>query len=81
MTLVQSYRCRACGFGFGPIGVRLYVPAQPQVFRYCRDCSRGQALIVRDPSQPLECVHCKSTRLEDVQGQCPLCASSDVGWE
>jgi hypothetical protein len=81
MTILQSYRCRACHFGFGPIAVQPFVPSRPQVFRYCTDCKTGQSLIVTDASQPLSCVHCRSTKLLDVQRQCPVCASSNVGWE
>lgn len=80
MTLVQSYRCNACGWGFGPIGVQPYQPSRPQVFRYCRDCKQGQAIVLHDPSKPAACVHCASTNLHDVQGSCPICASTDVGW-
>ncbi len=79
MTIVQSYHCRDCGYGFGPIGVRPYVPTRPQVFRYCRQCKQGQAL-VREPGTELACVHCHSTDLVDVQGKCPVCSSPNVGW-
>lgn len=81
MTIVQTYHCKSCDYRFGPIGVQPFMPARPQVFRYCHDCSRGQALIVQDESKPLECVHCRSTRLSDVQEKCPVCGSKDVGWE
>ena len=81
MTLVQSYRCKSCNFSFGPIGVGPYMPARPQVFRYCQDCAKGQSLVIQDRDKPLACVHCGSTRLEDVQSKCPVCGSKDVGWE
>lgn len=81
MTLIQTYHCQSCDFRFGPIGVRPFMASRPQVFRYCRDCQQGQSLIVEDPSKPLACVHCRSTRLVDVQGQCPVCSSKDVRWQ
>ncbi|MBE7482269.1 MAG: hypothetical protein HS104_20105 [Polyangiaceae bacterium] len=81
MTLRQSYRCRGCGFGFGPIGVGPLSPSRRQVFRYCRACCTGQALFVTDPGQVLGCVHCRSGELVDVQSSCPLCGSAEVGWE
>ncbi len=81
MTVVQSYHCKACDFRFGPIGVGPYMPSRRQVFRYCRACRSGQTLFVTDPDQTLACVHCRSTDLVDVQGRCPVCGSSEVGWE
>jgi hypothetical protein len=81
MTLVQSYCCKGCDFRFGPIGVVPYVRDRPQVFRYCRDCQQAQSLIVQPGAEPLACVRCGSTRLDDVQGQCPVCGSRDVTWE
>lgn len=81
MTLVQRYRCKSCDFRFGPVGVRPYEPERPQVFRFCRDCSKAQSLVLLDRTQPAQCVHCGSTRLEDLQKKCPICASPDVGWE
>lgn len=80
MTIAQSYRCNGCNYGFGPIGVQPYDPERPQVFRYCRDCSTGQSLVIVDRTQPLACAHCSSTNLVDVQSQCPVCGGKDVGW-
>jgi predicted Zn-ribbon and HTH transcriptional regulator len=80
MTLVQSYHCKQCNYGFGPIGVGPYMPERPQVFRYCRGCSNGQTLLIEDRAQPLACAHCGSDDLVDVQGKCPVCGSADVEW-
>lgn len=80
MTLVQSYHCKSCNYSFGPIGVGPYMRQRPQVFRYCRACRQGQTLI-QHPDTPLQCAHCQSTNLDDVQGKCPICGSKDVFWE
>jgi hypothetical protein len=80
ISLVQFYRCNGCNFGFGPIGVGPYVPERPQLFLYCRDCKQGQTL-VRQGDEPLACVHCKSTNLDDVQKKCPVCGSKDFHWQ
>jgi hypothetical protein len=53
---------------------------RPQVFRYCRDCRQGQTLIAA-PGTLLKCAHCQSPQLVDVQRECPVCGSKDVGWE
>ena len=79
MTIVQSFCCKDCGYRFGPVGIGPYVRERPQVFRFCRACSRGQTMI-HEPGTQLRCVHCQSPDLVDLQGKCPLCSSANVGW-
>lgn len=79
MSLPQTLRCRACGWSWGPVGVRPWSPDPPQqVFLLCLDCRAPQSQL-RMPGEPLRCGHCGSARVEPLR-RCARCDAPDPAW-
>ena len=80
MSTPMTFRCPACGFSFGPVGVIPFVPDAPeqQLFLFCTSCKAPQ---VRMGHSALE-MACNKCGEESLVGlvKCPGCDGDKADW-
>ena len=83
MTEVVTYKCKACGASFGPMGMHGYAAREgtgelPVVCRVCKDMFVGR-FIDGNMSNP-NCPKCKG-QLTLFDGKCPACGEQSMIFE
>ena len=82
MSSPMTLRCRACGWSWGPVGVRPAVPGGPaQLFLACSACAKPQSRTVEPGHDPasLTCTACGAGALRPLN-RCPGCDSDSLSW-
>jgi hypothetical protein len=81
MTLVQMFRCRACGWTWGPFGTHGFHPASKsgELIGKCSKCSILAVARVKNGAFESGCHQC-GTAYEGHDGSCPKCSSRDCGF-
>ncbi len=80
MSFVSFFRCPACGFSFGPVGVAPYIPDAEvhQLFLFCEACRQPQVQNAAT-AVDLPCSKCGEKKLVGLSN-CPDCGSADTHW-
>jgi len=83
MTEVVTYKCKACGASFGPLGMHGYAAREgtgelPVVCRACKAMFVGR-FIDGEMSNP-NCPKCKG-QLTLFEGKCPACGEQSMVFE
>jgi len=80
MSTPMTYRCPACGYSFGPVGVLPYVPDAPehQLFLYCQSCHTPQARMGQT-AVGMACSKCGEQALMGLV-KCPGCGGDKADW-
>ncbi len=80
MSTPSIFRCPACGFSFGPVGVMPHVPDAPehQLFLYCQGCNTPQVRMGQT-AVDMACNKCGEKSLVGL-AKCPGCGGDKATW-
>ena len=82
MTMLERFRCRACGYLWGPIGTHGFEPAtrSGELVGHCVACSKLAVVRVIAGVIQQKCPSCQGDFVQH-GGECPQCGSRDARFE